>query len=915
MKSGIMRPIIVKLRRHRLGCALLYLLAAAGALIFVTFVLDALLIIPASGRIIIRYALPIILGAAAIVMGISALRVNPLHCALWLEKRDPRLGSKLSNAVQFGDPAQGFKAPGDTAQLPFLGVLRERAIALGNRAAAGIDMRPVVRHKKVIALRSFLAVLLALAAIGWLAQDVVKGVLPRFIDPAGDHPPYSRLKFEVAPGDISVLFGEDFEVRTRTRGRPVPRLFLVTTSRSGMQRTKLFRSPDRSYFQTLSNIREDTLYYVTDGRARSPKYKINVRYTPQIATVRAHLTFPEHTGLQPMPLDMMETDSNLRVPRGTRIKIETVSNRPLAQGRLWLTPSDGSPAREIPLEASGSAHTVDGRLTADSEAGFRIEVTDTDGLKSADDFSGRILLKADQPPRITVVQPGRHAVAVPDSIIPVRVEAGDDYGIRRIIWFRGMNQSVEQPRELPVQSLAGSQAAQAEAMLNLGDLGVRPGDVIEYFFEAMDNNPHRPNLATSRPFRLEIISLDTYRDILKRRLAQQTVFKTYESLGNYLRRLSEQAADIAARSAADQVVEKELQELMLQIADYRQALRGVLAAPVQFDIEKSLHRELAGQLPVLDEILAHETDPGATAGKKPAAGAIAERLKRMATREAETIAEPIRHIKAVAAILARADRFTQLYQRQLELNRIARRFAERPDHGFNRTQRLELQEIAVRQRRVRDALDELLGELRLLIRKIPEDSQYANLRQTLDRFLMETNGFDIVHDLETAADGFATLLAAEGISAARRAAANMAELIQMCQTARDQGRQCLSFVPSLTRGFGNTLDQVVAAMNGDGGMGSSANGYSLIAEQALVFGPRDEVIPATAAAGGPVAGSGGRQASVMSAGAGRMSENSVGASHNAQSPEDLWVPPRYRRLADAYFRKIAENQPESRRSK
>jgi len=910
MKFGIMRPIIIKLRRHRLGRGLMYFLAGAGVLIFLTIMMDALLIIPAHGRGVIRYILAAILCGAAIAMSIRALRVNPLNCALWLEKLDPRLGSKLSNAVQFASPGNDSKAAGDADRHPILSVLKERTIALGSKTAAGIDIRPAVRRKRIIALRSLVAVWMAVLAVGWLAQDVVEAVLPRFIDPSGDHPPYSRLKYDVTPGDISVLYGEDFEVRTRTGGRPVQRLFLVTVSESGTQRTKLFRSPDRSYFQTLSNIREDTLYYVTDGRARSHKFQIKVRYTPQITTVRAHLTFPEYTGLQQIPLDLMETDSNLKVPRGTRIRFEAVSNRPLAHGRLQLTPSDGSPPKEIMLQTNASAHTVDGSLSVEIEAGFKVEVTDTDGLKSADEFSGRLLLKADQSPRITVVQPGRHAVAVPDSIIPVRVEAGDDYGIRRIIWFRGINQSIEQPREMTVQSIAGSQAVQATAMLNLGDLGVRPGEVIEYFFEAMDNNPHNPSLATSRPFRLEIISAATYREILRRRQAQQEVFKTYESLGNYLRRLAEQAAAIAARSAESEAVQKELNELMTQVAGYRQALQAILAAPVRYDIEKSLHRELALQLPDLDDILALQTKPGDSTDKVPAAGAIANRLRQMAVREAEAVAEPIRHIKAVAAILARADRFAMLYQRQVELNRIARRFAERPANGFNRTQRLELQEIVTRQRLVRDTLDKLLAELRTLITKIPEDSRYAKLRLTLDRFLMETNGFDIVHDLEIAADSFATLLAREGIAAARRAAGNMAQLIQMSKAARGQGRECLSFTPALSRGLGNTLDQVIAAMNGSGGFGTSGHGYSIISEQALVYGPRDEIIPAAAAAAKPFSKGARRPAAVMSDNAGRMAENTIGAPNDSQSPEDLWIPPRYRRLADAYFRKIAENKAE-----
>ena len=104
-------------------------------------------------------------------------------------------------------------------------------------------------------------------------------------------------------------------------------------------------------------------------------------------------------------------------------------------------------------------------------------------------------------------------------------------------------------------------------------------------------------------------------------------------------------------------------------------------------------------------------------------------------------------------------------------------------------------------------------------------------------------------------------------------------------------------------------------MNGNGIIGSDGHGYSIISEQALVYGPQDTMIPAAATVSGAAGGGDGRQTAVMSENAGQMSEDPVAVSTNSQSPEDFWVPPRYRRLADAYFRKIAENKEEPRITK
>src|SRR5262249_6551988 len=67
----------------------------------------------------------------------------------------------------------------------------------------------------------------------------------RFADPFGDHPPFSRVLFQVQPGDVQVIYGAGLEIRVATEGQSVERLDLVLES-DGAEHAEmlpLFREP------------------------------------------------------------------------------------------------------------------------------------------------------------------------------------------------------------------------------------------------------------------------------------------------------------------------------------------------------------------------------------------------------------------------------------------------------------------------------------------------------------------------------------------------------------------------------------------------------------------------------------------------------------------------------------------------
>src|SRR4051794_6899009 len=57
------------------------------------------------------------------------------------------------------------------------------------------------------------AILAAVGLVALVAPQLAGTQWARFTDPFGDHPPYSRVKLSVEPGDVRIVYGQGFDIR------------------------------------------------------------------------------------------------------------------------------------------------------------------------------------------------------------------------------------------------------------------------------------------------------------------------------------------------------------------------------------------------------------------------------------------------------------------------------------------------------------------------------------------------------------------------------------------------------------------------------------------------------------------------------------------------------------------------------
>ena len=485
---------------------------------------DALLVFSQSFRESGLLFFGIALAVPLLFIAGRSMLTSDMAAARWLETRDSALGTALTNALQL---SRGNSW--STVEQ----VLRNRAVSLGNLTAQGIRVWPMIRPAIKRAAVVLACTVLIAMTLGLAFLQAVSMIVPRYMDPAGDHPPWSRVSYLVEPGDVEVLYGQSVDVRVHIQGAPLDTLELVSKSDQGEFRAPMFASPDGSYFQTLSQLRTKTEYHVESGRSCSHRHTIDILLTPKVESLSAQLHFPPYTGMGSRTVRL--EGGVERIPAGTRVEITAASNRPLSGGEITLTPLTGGEISTISMTSGKRDFEVSGEITLIYSLIYSVSVTDTDGLKSVDKQTGRLDLIPDKRPRIFVTEPGKEALATPESQIPVRIMAEDDYGLDNVFWFRGINRSVERASQMEGQP--GVKRLKAAAAFDLADLGVNPGDVIDYFFEAVDTNPNGPGVSTSRMFSLKIISVEEYENLIKRQKLGRELLKDYEILGSWLKRL------------------------------------------------------------------------------------------------------------------------------------------------------------------------------------------------------------------------------------------------------------------------------------------------------------------------------------------------------------------------------------------
>lgn len=816
----------------------------------------------------------------------------------------------------------------------------EQAVELARRvrASAVVPMRPLTTAWATLALT-----VLVLGGIVAAAWPIARVQWLRFTDPFGDHPPYSRVAFAVEPGNARVIFGASQEIRVETIGAPVDRLELVLLPAGtgeardiAEQIIPMFGEGSGTWRATLASVTEPTRYFVRTGEGRSHRYRLDLITLPRIESVRVRVTPPAYAnrgayegGVPP--------DGIAGLAR-THVRFTVVSNRPLSAGRISLGgESDFATAtsRPAPIDVEMQPVEPDGREVAGTielrrPGRVELRVCDVQGQWSQEAFTTAVRLQPDQRPFIRLLEPRSMTLASYDTPLPVNIAAEDDCGISRVSLYRSLNDSrplpvhAELPSPLPMRHVESCD-------LPLAAYGLRAGDEIKLFARVEDNDPAGAKGAETPLATVRIVSPAEYEQLMLARhgleILQARHRRARERMAGMVRELERLRNELATRPAGaplDDEAKRALDDLADRMRHNADEIARSADEPLPYALDEKMSehmRQLAARLAEAaertDEL--HEQSPGA--GGAPAElEKIAAACRGGQQDYEQKTTRPLEQFAAIYRLMADANRYTALYQRQKSLaDRLES--MKQDDAGDDPRLRSRFRDLEAEQFRVREDLRALLREVTEHVEALPEDMPKVDqLRETAIAFVNGVNDSGATEAMSDAEAGLATLDGLRGASSARRAEQIMLQFISQCSGMGEQGGQCLKFNPSLGQAAASAAEDLLAGAgmstgpNGPLGAGGGYSARMTTLENVGLHGGLPSLGGGGEREGDGASGPGLGRPAVGNFGRGEPGRVSAIDELRAGGAGRELVPLEYRERVGAYFERIADELGEGPRS-
>ena len=401
-------------------------------------------------------------------------RVDDAQIARFIEERQPDFEDGLVTAVQVRDRPHAFAG----------------AIVAG-AAMHARDVHPatVVRHDELkrAAGRGAFACVLLLAAGG-----ASLGPLEQALDAARVRLFPSRLSLSVEPGNARVIAGTPLMVRARLTGMPrgfIPNAVVkITTGSRTSEQT--MRRDGESFILSLPTVGTSFKYGVAAAGVRSPDFEVTVLHRPSLQRLDISYKYPAYTG---MPARDESDGGDIYAPAGTRVTVRARSDKRLTAGTLKL----GS--RGIALAPGAEPKIRETTFVVERDGSYRIDLVDTDGLRSEPSAEYFIRVTDDRPPEVRIVRPEADRQVTPLEEVDVAAQADDDYQVASLELVYAVGAKPE--NVVPLSRAAGPSLSGAY-MLPMEDLNVRPGDMIRAYARA------REAKAGGRQVRSEMLLLE-----------------------------------------------------------------------------------------------------------------------------------------------------------------------------------------------------------------------------------------------------------------------------------------------------------------------------------------------------------------------------------------------------------------------
>jgi phosphotransferase system HPr-like phosphotransfer protein len=780
----------------RTGAWLLLALAIAA-------VYDLFLPLPENARFVIGLGLPLA------ALGCLLFKYFPI-------RRIGRREMAVIADTMLDDPHRSLLSAYELVQSGPSGFLKGKSIA--DAQLGFFDLPPVQCRPRRVLRAARLAVGAILAAVFLLMllkPQAVPTLAARLLAPFADIPPYSMLDFQVSPSKPEVAYGGDIEVTARITGGKVNVPVRVLTRHEGeTEESECFRGAENRFTQKIEKIARPVEFCFAAGSARSTWHKIRLLLEPRFSLARLTISPPAYTR-EPVR-EIVLGREEIKAVHGATASLSITSNRPLAGGEMKIKPLSPHGEEKSLSATPAGVHTVRFDWPMLEPATLQVRIRDVQGTESPAPLEIKQSVLPDDKPRLTLHEPGSHALATPRTLVPVSGGAQDDFGIRRVDFVRTLKGFRECPEELAVPK--GDKTYEFQTRLDLSTLGVEPGEVIELYIEGRDENPSLTGIQTSDVSRIEIISEEEYGKMLVGRVSLDELLARFQKIQEQL--------DRARRALAGAQEAKEdkagaLEKSTGAVRDAADALGQLARDFPAFDMEMVMEKALA-------ESAARARNAADRLGQlnpsQPDLDKQIESIRKQFDGESSELDGMLarrQELDSVGRLFEQAANFMQLVEQQRQLANWVDRMTLSGENDAG-----ALASAAKLQDQLRELAGRLPGQMREAAEAIPDNTGYDKLKADAAEFATRLEQCEAPKNMGRASTAAQNTDAQGASRAARQAHEQLAALLPENSGNQFAGLcrgSCQQLFPQ-GHALGKTLGQCLAGMMARGRLGALGSG-------------------------------------------------------------------------------------------
>lgn len=474
--------------------ALVVVVVAAGAYVLTLSVLDQLFVLSTTVRLTsLAIFLCISLLYIVFAMAIPATqRINDLYVAREVENAVPNSKNSLLNWMLLRNRR---------SEIPPT-IMR----AIEAKAASDLSKIPIqdaIQAKHLLHASYVLASVVVLFCLYTFTTNKELGpTLQRVLMPLAEVAPPTETKLvDIQPGSTSITAGDNVTVSAMVSGAQPQnvRMYYQSENDDYWVPEDLARPTQEfgNWQTTIHEVQRSFRYYLTANDFKSPVYDIQVTAAPLVEEYHVTYHYPAYTGQEVFQVAKGDIDA----VEGTQVRVDVTTNLPAKSG--WLVLKIGDKPQQFEMKhVDDASNRLFAEFTLTESGNYHVDFTDYKGVHPKMMPVKNITVRKDTRPEVQFVEPAEPRVLVPaNQGVNLRLQATDDYGLAEIAIRMQRSGASEMLDEWKLTGDAETPLGLSRLMVQHVDLnqyGLREGDVIEYWGEAVDNKRPTPNSQDTR---------------------------------------------------------------------------------------------------------------------------------------------------------------------------------------------------------------------------------------------------------------------------------------------------------------------------------------------------------------------------------------------------------------------------------